>query len=396
MMTGRPLADLIRPTKISEFIGQEHLLGIGKVLRLAIAKKSLFSMVMWGPPGVGKTTLARILAKETDSQIVEFSATNTKIKDVKALLEGLDEKSDKKLVIFIDEIHRYNKAQQDALLPHVESGRAILIGATTENPSFELTKALLSRVKVLVLKQLGYEELKKILLNTLEHKDIAKGVSKMKMEEEAIETLIENSNGDARTLLNTLELIIENNKEGKKNKTTVTKEAVLNSSQARLLKYDKNGDEHYDTISAFIKSMRASDVDAALYYLARMVEAGEDPLFIARRMVIFASEDIGIAQPTAIVVANEIFKACEVIGYPECQINLAHGVVYLTSAKKDRSAYEAYFKVRDDVQTHGNLAIPMHLRNAPTKLMKDLGYGKKMDGISNLPEKIKNRKYWIR
>jgi putative ATPase len=300
-------------------------------------------------------------------------------------------------VVFIDEIHRFNKAQQDAFLPYVENGTVILIGATTENPSFEIISPLLSRSRVFVLQQHRYEDLVEVIKRALKDKDKGLGHFKVKLPKEAMDFLIEASNGDARRILNTLEIAVMTSSSNKANSTNLTKEILEEALQQKALRYDKAGDEHYDTISAFIKSMRASNVDSALYYLARMVEAGEDSLFIARRMVIFASEDIGMAQPTALVVANEVFRACETIGYPECQINLAHGVTYLASAKKDRSSYEAYFSALDDVKTYGNLPIPLMIRNAPTKLMKELDYGKGYEKYTDkdlLPEKLKGKKYY--
>lgn len=382
-----PLADKLRPKTLKEFVGQRHLLSEDKLLSQSLKNKRIFSMILWGPPGVGKTTLARIMAYEIGSELLEFSAVNTGIAEVKKIIGGrtLNNPTLIQTVVFIDEIHRFNKAQQDAFLPLVETGQIILIGATTENPSFEIIGPLLSRSRVLVLVPLTFEELSEIIKRGLKELEA-------KIENKAKLLLMELSGGDARVLLNTLEIAASLTKQ-------INVETIEEAFQKKALMYDKAGDEHYNTISAFIKSMRASNADSALYYLARMVEVGEDPLFIARRMVIFASEDIGMAQPTALVVANEVFRACETIGYPECQINLAHGVVYLSLAKKDRSAYEGYFKALEDVKQFGNLPIPMSLRNAPTKLMKDLGFGKgyqKYPGKdeSLLPDKLKNKKYF--
>lgn len=387
-----PLADRMRPKNLDEYIGQKHILSSDKLLYKAIKNGQIFSMVFWGPPGVGKTTLARIIASEAKAEFLEFSAVNTSISDVKRIIEGMQKPGQLLAppIVFIDEIHRFNKAQQDAFLPLVETGRIILIGATTENPSFEIINALLSRTRVFVLNQLERGELIEVVKRALKSKEQGLGKHKISIKQDAMDLLIEGSNGDARVILNVLEMAANNKK-------TITKDLIKEALQQRMLSYDKNGEEHYNTISAFIKSMRASNIDAALYYLARMVDSGEDPLFIARRMVIFASEDIGQAQPTALVVANEVFRACETIGYPECQINLAHGVVYLANAKKDRSSYDAYFKALSDVKEHGNLPIPMNLRNAPTKLMKDLGYGegyRKYTDESLLPEKLKGKKYY--
>lgn len=384
------MADSLRPQTLAEFVGQEHLLGKDGVIRKLIEKDDIVSMIFWGPPGCGKTTLARLIAKESKSEFTHFSAVSSGIADVKKVVVQAGERQrlyNKKTILFIDEIHRFNKLQQDAFLPYVEDGTIILIGATTENPSFEVISPLLSRCRIFVLKRLEENDLNKII-------DRALNVLKKKINNEALHFLIEASNGDARTSLNILEIA------GKiSDKATFNLKEIENAFQKKALLYDKTGDEHYDTISAFIKSMRASDVDAALYYLARMVDAGEDPLFIARRMVVFASEDIGMAQPTALVVANDVFRACETIGYPECQENLAHGVVYLCLAKKDRRAVDAYFEALQDVKKLGNLPIPLIVRNAPTKLMKDLGYGRGYEPYHDqiktfLPEKLKDKKYY--
>ncbi len=378
-----PLASKIRPKNLNEFVGQEHLVGKDKPLRIAIEKKHLFSFIFWGPPGIGKTTLAKIYAKALNAEYHELSAVSAGKDDIRQILDTKSEGKGTLLgprILFLDEIHRFNKAQQDFLLPYVESGKLTLIGATTENPSFEVIPALLSRCRVFVMNELSEEEMKKIIKRT-----------GFKLKKDAIDWLIQMSGGDARQAIAMLENTIGLYKE-------ITIENLKNTLQSKFLRYDKKGEEHYDIISAFIKSMRASQPDSALYYLSRMVEAGEDPKFIARRMVVFASEDIGIAQPTALVVANDVFRAVETIGYPECAINLMHGVVYLSQAKKDRSAYEAYLKAREDVQRYGNLPVPLHIRNPETKLMKDLGYGKgyeKYSKESYLPEKLKNKKYLI-
>jgi putative ATPase len=395
-----PLADRLRPARLSEYIGQKHLLGPDKLLFKSIQNNQLFSMILWGPPGVGKTTLARIIAAEVDADFMEFSAVSTGIAELKKVFEQI--RSDKTLfskpdtIIFIDEIHRFNKAQQDALLPYVENGTITLIGATTENPSFEIIAPLLSRTRVFVLQQHQPEDLEQVISRALKDKTNGLGNFKVTIGKDAIELLIEGSNGDARNILNTLEIAVLNSSLSGKKSIKLNKSDIEEAFQKRALSYDKGGEEHYNTISAFIKSMRASQPDAALYYLAKMIESGEDPLFIARRMVIFASEDIGVAQPTALVVANEVFRACETIGLPECAINLAHGVVYLSSAKKDRTANDAYFAALSDVRQYGNLPIPMNLRNAPTKLMKEIGYGKdyqKYSTESYLPDKLKDKKY---
>jgi putative ATPase len=385
----QPLPERLRPTNIDDYIGQIHVVGkdgiIRKLLRSAQTSGFFPSLLFWGPPGTGKTTLARIIAKELGREFYEFSAVNTSSKEIQKLVLNPQGEALRAPIVFLDEIHRFNKAQQDRLLPHVEKGTITLIGATTENPSFEVIGALLSRCRVIVLKELDEKDLEKI---------IERGLTEVKklLAPDAKQFLIEASNGDARVLLNVLEIATNVTK-----RTELSVKDVELALQRRQLSFDKQGEEHYNVISAFIKSMRASNVDAALYYLARMVEAGQDPLYIARRMVVFASEDIGMAQPTALVVANEVFRACEVIGYPECQINLMHGVVYLSSAKKDRSAYDAYFSAVNDVRKYGNLPVPLMIRNAPTKLMKALDYGKGYEAYTKedlLPEKLKGKKYY--
>lgn len=378
-----PLASRIRPSSLKEFVGQEHLVGEGKPLRVAIEKKHRFSFVLWGPPGTGKTTIARIYANALDAELYELSAVSAGKDDIRNIVgQGSPTGKlalGKPKVLFLDEIHRFNKSQQDFLLPFVESGELTLIGATTENPSFEVIPALLSRCRVFVLEPLSEEALRAIVKRT-----------KLKVGKDAFDWLMGYANGDARRALT----MLEGAQELYGSITTETLGKALESSH---LRYDKKGDEHYDTISAFIKSMRASQPDAAMYYLARMVDAGEDPLFIARRMVIFASEDIGLAQPTALVVANAVFRACETIGYPECAITLAHGVAYLSNAAKDRSAYDALRAAQSDVAATGNLPVPKKIRNAPTTLMKQEGYGKgyeMYDEGSYLPEKLKGKKYF--
>ncbi len=373
-----PLASRIRPKSLAEFSGQDHLVGPGKPLRQAIEGKHLFSFILWGPPGSGKTTIAKIYAKALNARLYELSAVSAGKDDIRRIVEDPELLDQRAKVLFLDEIHRFNKAQQDYLLPFVETGKLTLIGATTENPSFEVIPALLSRCRVFVLKGLEEKDLREIIKRT-----------KIRVPKDAAEWLVSLANGDARIAITALENC-------KRLYGAITRESLKNTFEQAFIRFDKKGEEHYDTISAFIKSMRASDADAAIYYLARMIEGGEDPKFIARRMVIFASEDIGLAQPTALVVANEVFRAVETIGLPEAAINLAHGTAYLSLAAKDRSAYNAYFEALDDVKRTGNLPVPLKIRNAPTKLMRELGYGKgyeKYDRESHLPEKLAGKKY---
>ncbi len=373
-----PLASILRPTSLDDYIGQTHLVGPGKPLRVAIEKKHIFSFILWGPPGSGKTSLARIYAKAVNADYHELSAVSAGKDDIRHIVDSGGDLFGPR-VLFLDEIHRFNKAQQDFLLPYVENGKLILIGATTENPSFEVISALLSRCRVFVLNELTKDEINTIIDRT-----------NISIDQEAREMLCALGGGDARQILG----VISSTRDLYGDITT---ETIKDTIQSKHLRYDKKGEEHYNTISAFIKSMRASQADAAMYYLARMIDAGEDPKFIARRMVIFASEDIGLADKGALIIANEVFKAVETVGLPECGINLAHGVAYLSAAKKDRSAYDAYQEALQDAKKLGNLPIPMKLRNAPTKLMKANGYGKgyeMYDDESFLPEEIKNKNYF--
>ncbi|MGM0482532.1 MAG: replication-associated recombination protein A [Patescibacteria group bacterium] len=375
-MKSEPLASKIRPREIKEFIGQEHLLGEGRPLRLAIEKKHKFSFFLWGPPGCGKTTLARIYSRAIEGSLFELSAVSSGKSDIKKIIEK-ETGGDK--VLFLDEIHRFNKAQQDYLLPFVESGELILIGATTENPSFEVIGPLLSRCKLFTLEKLNREDLERIIDRT--------GIE---VDKKARRIIIELSGGDARQLISMVE-------DAKGLYGDVSVDSVKDLVKKEGIRYDKGGEEHYNTVSAFIKSMRAGQVDAALYYLAKMIEGGEDPKFIARRMVIFASEDIGQALPTALVVANEVFRAVEKVGLPEAEINLAHGTVYLSQAPKDRRSYDAYRSAQDDVKKYKDLPVPLVVRNASTNLMKDLGYGSGYDNYmkeSFLPEKLKGKTYY--
>jgi len=377
-----PLASKIRPNSLKNFVGQEHLVGPNKPLRVAIESKHVFSFILWGPPGVGKTTLARIYARAINADFYELSAVSAGKDDIRKIVDSGSKNYTGDLlgpkIIFLDEIHRFNKAQQDFLLPYVESGKLILIGATTENPSFEVIPALLSRMRVFILEELSEEDIKKIIKTT-----------GYKINKEALSWLYQMSNGDARQVLSMIENTISLYGD-------ITLDNLKNTLQNKFIRYDKRGDEHFNTISAFIKSMRASQPDPALYYLSRMIEAGEDPKFIARRMIVFASEDIGLAQPTALVVANDVFRAVENVGLPECAENLAFGAVYLALAKKDRSAYDAYLKAKEDVKNYGNLPVPLKIRNASTKLMKEIGYGKDYEMYTSkdlMPVKLNNRKY---
>ncbi len=402
----RPLADRMRPSDLSEFVGQRHLVGHGKVLRNIIDGKSQVpSMILWGPPGTGKTTIAKIVASSANAEFFHISGVNAGLADVRKIIEkarlnikGLGRRT----ILFIDEIHRFNKAQQDALLPHVEDGTVVLIGATTENPSFEVIGPLLSRSRVYRLLPLEDKEIEEVIHRALTSDRILSGLN-IKITTEVMKLIVKFSGGDARIALNTIELCSQLTKP-RGGLRTITTEIVKEALQKRAIMYDKKGDYHYDTISAFIKSMRGSDPDGAVYWLARMIEAGEDPLFIARRMVILASEDIGNADPNALVVANSAFQAVHAVGMPEARIILAQAATYLASAPKSNASYMAIEKAIEDARKSSNEQVPLHLRNAPTNLMREMGYGKgykyahDYDGgfveQDFLPSKLKGRIYY--
>ena len=392
--TEAPLAERLRPRTLDEILGQEHLLGPGKPLRTAIERDQVPSMILWGPPGVGKTTLARVVAKMTKSDFVPFSAVLSGIKEIKEVMSAAERsrRLGRRTILFIDEIHRFNKAQQDAFLPHVERGNVVLIGATTENPSFEVNSALLSRARVFVLKALTDEDIQNLVRRAATTESIA-------IEDSAVDFIASLANGDARTALNILELAHQTLDADSK----VTGDAVQQAAQRQLL-YDKGGEEHYNIISALHKSLRNSDADAALYWLARMLEAGEDPLYVARRLVRFASEDVGLADNRALRVALDAKQAFEFIGLPEGKLALAQCVIYLAAAPKSNSVYAAYDEVAADVAQTRNDPVPLHIRNAPTRLMKGLGYGKgyqyahdvedKVADMDCLPDSLKGRQYY--
>jgi putative ATPase len=391
-----PLADRMRPHKLEDFFGQQQLVGDKSFLRIAIQKDSVPSLILWGPPGSGKTTLAQIIASETKAEFLQISAVTSGIKELRKIitLAKENEWQKKKTLLFVDEIHRWNKSQQDALLPHVEHGLITLIGATTENPSFEVNSALVSRTRVFVLNKLEPTEIEKIIKHTLADKKSGLGNKKITIEDSIIQEISQLANGDARMALNTLEAASNQSDE-------ITHELIRQVLQKSHLYYDKNGEEHYNIISALHKSMRGGDENAALYWLARMLEGGEEPTYIARRLLRFASEDVGIADNFAMVLANATFDACHKLGYPECSVHLAQLVVYLSRAKKSVSTYFAYNKAKKDVEELGNLPVPMHIRNAPTKLMEKLGYGSgykytPLEDSSDqdyLPDELKKRKY---
>lgn len=399
-----PLAARLRPRTLEEFAGQKHLLGEGKILRRLIEGDKIGSMIFWGPPGVGKTTLARIIANRTKAKFIDFSAVTSGIKEIKTVMEQAEKnrRFGEKTILFVDEIHRFNKAQQDAFLPYVEKGSIILIGATTENPSFEVNGALLSRCKVFVLQTLKTEELCELLRNAVSD-ERGFGRQKIEISDDIIETIANFANGDARSALSTLEMAVLNG-ETEGDTVRVTRETVEQCTSKKSLLYDKTGEEHYNLISALHKSMRNSDPDAAVYWLARMLEAGEDPLYVARRVTRFASEDVGLADPKALEIAVAAFQACHMIGMPECCVHLTQAVVYLSMAPKSNALYTAYESAKKDALTMLAEPVPLIIRNAPTRLMKELNYGKgyryahdyeeKLTDMQCLPDSLKDKEYY--
>ena len=400
----QPLAARLRPQTLDEYVGQTHLLGPGKVLRKLIENDNISSMIFWGPPGVGKTTLARIIANATKAKFIDFSAVTSGIKEIRAVMQEaeLNRQCGERTIVFVDEIHRFNKAQQDAFLPFVEKGSIILIGATTENPSFEVNGALLSRCKVFVLQALTTEDLTSLLTRAIQDPR-GFGLQTIHMAPELIEMIAVFANGDARSALSTLEMVILNG-DTFGSTVTITAETLEQCISKKSLLYDKNGEEHYNLISALHKSMRNSDPDAAVYWLARMLEAGEDPLYVARRVTRFASEDIGLADPRALEIAVAAYQACHFIGMPECTVHLTQAVVYMSMAPKSNALYMAYESAKKDALTQLSEPVPMVIRNAPTELMKDLHYGKgyqyahdtqdKLTNMQCLPDNLLDREYY--
>lgn len=401
----QPLAARLRPSDLEEYVGQTHLLGEGRVLRRLIESDNLSSMIFWGPPGIGKTTLARIIARRTKAEFIDFSAVTSGIKEIRGVMQQAESnrRYGERTVVFVDEIHRFNKAQQDAFLPFVEKGSIILIGATTENPSFEVNGALLSRCKVFVLKALSSEELKALLKHAL-NDPRGFGDQEIDIEDDMLEAIAVFANGDARTALSALEMAVLNgDTEG--GRVIVTRENLEQCTSKKSLLYDKKGEEHYNLISALHKSMRNSDPDAAVYWLARMLEAGEDPLYVARRVTRFASEDIGLADPRALELAVAAYQACHFIGMPECSVHLTEAVVYMSVAPKSNSLYMAYEAAKKDALTQISEPVPLVIRNGVTKLMKDLSYGKgykyahdfedKLTDMQCLPDSLAGREYYI-
>lgn len=384
-----PLATRLRPSSLEEFAGQEHLLGKGKILRQLIEKDQISSMIFWGPPGVGKTTLASIIAGRTKAEFINFSAVTSGIKEIRSVMEAaeMSRRMGRKTLLFVDEIHRFNKAQQDAFLPYVEKGSIILIGATTENPSFEVNVALLSRCRVFVLKALGEEDILRLLKHALESPK-GFGMQRVQIEEPQLLAIASFANGDARTALNTLEMVVLNGEILADGTIHVTKEGMEQCISRKSLLYDKTGEEHYNLISALHKSMRNSDPDAAIYWMCRMLEGGEDPLYIARRLIRFASEDVGMADSRALQVAVAAYQACHFLGMPECDVHLTHAVVYLAMAPKSNTLYTACEECKRDVKERRAEPVPLVLRNAPTSLMKELNYGKGYEYAHDTEEKL--------
>jgi putative ATPase len=407
-MEQRPLADRMRPKTIVEFVGQEDILGEDRVLRKAIEKNEIPSLILWGPPGSGKTTLAHIIAEKTDADFIPFSAVTSGIKEIKEIIKDFDKGPglfQKKPILFIDEIHRFNKAQQDAFLPYVEKGTIILIGATTENPSFEIISPLLSRCQIYILESLTTAEIESILKTALKDKERGLGTLTIETEQDVLKYIAVLSNGDARIALNILELVVSITPDDKRKTKHISMEFIREAVQKKHLLYDKSGEEHYNLISALHKSMRGSDPDAALYWLARILAGGEDPLYIARRIVRFASEDIGNADPQALSIAVAAKEAVHFVGQPEGELALAQAVTYLSLAPKSNALYKAYQQVQKDVRENISMPVPKHIRNAPTDLMKKLGYGKDYKyphDFANalvpqdyLPDNLKNRRYYF-
>ncbi len=401
----QPLASRLRPVNLDEFVGQQHLIGEGKILRKLIEEDKITSMIFWGPPGVGKTTLAGIIAHKTNSEFINFSAVTSGIKEIKAVMTQAEQarKLGQKTIVFVDEIHRFNKAQQDAFLPFVEKGSIILIGATTENPSFEVNGALLSRCKVFVLQGLKTEDIMKLLKRAITD-ERGFGTQNVQINEEHLEIIAKFANGDARNALSTLEMVILNGDVSENGQITVTDNTLEQCISKKSLLYDKNGEEHYNIISALHKSMRNSDPDAAVYWLARMLEAGEDPLYVARRVTRFASEDVGLADPHALEIAVAAYQACHFIGMPECSVHLTQAVVYMSLAPKSNALYIAYETAKRDAIKELAEPVPLVIRNAPTKLMKELDYGKgylyahdtkeKLTTMQCLPDSLAGKEYY--